>query len=107
MKVFIKRKNGSIDAIAEYNVVTKECIVLKGSTVSLEIAHSEKFRGAASIEKARDGVVIDGKLIKDTKFKSASTAANFVTGTSTNGLVAWKNKDGKTIKDILKEESNE
>lgn len=107
MKVFIKRKNGSIDAAADYNVVTKECIVLKGSIVSSVIAHSERFRGAASIEKARDGVVIDGKLIKDIKFKSASTAANFVTGTSTNGLVAWKNKDGKAIKDILKEENNE
>ncbi|EFA23833.1 hypothetical protein BIFGAL_02942 [Bifidobacterium gallicum DSM 20093 = LMG 11596] len=38
---------------------------------------------------------------KDVHFKSASTAANFVTGASTNGMAAWKTKDGKSIKDAL------
>lgn len=36
-------------------------------------------------------------------FKSASTAAIFVTGGSTNGLTAWKTKEGKTIKEAIKE----
>ena len=40
-------------------------------------------------------------LLIDVAFKSASTAANFVTGSSTNGLTAWKDSDGKTIKDII------
>ena len=42
-------------------------------------------------------------LQKDMVFKSASTAANFVTGSSTNGLTAWKDKDGRTIKEIILE----
>lgn len=29
------------------------------------------------------------------------TAANFVTGASTNGMTAWKTKDGKTLKEAV------
>lgn len=74
--------------------------VLKGSKISSEITYSEKFRGAKSIEKAREGVVDGTLLIKDVTFKSASTAANFVTGTSTNGLKVWKDKKGTTLKEL-------
>ena len=34
-------------------------------------------------------------------FRSPSTAANFVTGNSTNGLLAWKDENGRTLKEIL------
>lgn len=37
---------------------------------------------------------------KDYEFKSPSTAASLVCGGSENGLIAWKNKDGKTLKEI-------
>lgn len=104
MKVYLKRRNGVVDAIAEYNMETKECVVLKGSVVSETIAYSEKFRGAASIEKAREGKIKNGKVVKDVLFKSASTAANFVTGASTNGLVAWKDENGKSLKELMKED---
>lgn len=104
MKVYIQRKNGIVDAVAEYDVETKSCTVLKGSIVSSSIAQSAKFRGAASIEKARKDTVKNNKVIVDVPFKSASTAANYVTGTSTNGLVAWKNEKGQSIKDIIKED---
>lgn len=107
MKVFIIREKSGIKAEAEYNFETKECKVLKGSIVSETVTYSEKFRGAASIEKAREGKLKGSTVIKDVVFKSASTAANFVTGNSTNGLTAWKNKDGKSIKDIIKEGANE
>lgn len=43
------------------------------------------------------------KVIKDAVFKSSSTAANFVTGTSTNGLMAWKNEDGIKLKQLISE----
>lgn len=43
-------------------------------------------------------------LIKDVTFKSASTAANFVTGTSTNGLKVWKDKKGTTLKELISSE---
>ena len=103
MKVYINSTRSNIKAIGEFNEKTREIIVLKDSIVSKTIAYSEKFRGAKSIEKQREGKVKDNILLEDTIFKSPSTAANFVTGRSTNGLIAWKNEDGKTIKQIINE----
>ena len=101
MKVYLRRQKTSVDAVAEYDPTSKGITVLNGSKLSATIAHTEKFRGAKSIEKSRTGIVKDNTLLKDISFKSASTAANFVTGSSTNGLIAWKDADGKTIKQIL------
>lgn len=101
MKVILKRRNTNIDALGEYNPDTKELIVLKGSSVSDSINRSEKFRGANTIEKNRANTVINGRTIVDVRFKSPSTAANFVTGSSTNGLTAWKTEDGKSLKELL------
>lgn len=103
MQVYINSKKSNIDAIGEFNINTRELLVLKGSKVSDSIAYSEKFRGAKSIEKQRNGKIKNNILIENISFKSPSTAANFVTGRSTNGLIAWKNKEGKTIKIILNE----
>ena len=103
MKLYIKRKNKTIEAVAEYDLENGSVTVLKGSTVSATIAYSEKFRGAKSIEKRRSEYVENGIVIKDVYFKSASTAANFVTGSSTNGLTAWKSENGNTLQCILKE----
>lgn len=103
MKVFINSIRNNIKAIGEFNKNTRELIVCKNSVVSSKIAYSEKFRGAKSVEKQRKGIIKNNILIEDVKFKSPSTAANFVTGRSTNGLITWKNKDGKTIKEIINE----
>ena len=103
MKLYIKRKNKTIESVAEYDLENGSVTVLKGSTVSATIAYSEKFRGAKSIEKSHSEYVENGIVIKDAYFKSASTAANFVTGSSTNGLTAWKSENGNTLQSILKE----
>ncbi len=103
MKVYIVRERSGIDAKGEFDPITRSLTVLKGSVLSANIAYTEKFRGAKSVEKSREGVLKDNVLQKDVTFKSASTAANFVTGNSTNGLTAWKDKNGKTIKELIKE----
>ena len=103
MKVFLVRERSGINAKGEFNTSTKAVTVLKGSVLSSSVAHTAKFRGTKSIEKSREGVLKDNVLQKDVAFKSASTAANFVTGSSTNGLTAWKDKDGRTIKEIIAE----
>lgn len=102
MRLFLKRRDMSIDAVAEWDIENNTFVVLKGSIVSSTIAVHTKFRSARSVEKARsNGVVVGQELMKDMTFKSASSAANFVTGASTNGMVAWKNSEGKTVKDII------
>ena len=106
MKVFLERKRTNISAQGEFDPITKTLTVFKGSTLSESIAYTEKFRGAATIEKHRAGIVENNVLLKDVVFKSASTAANFVTG-STNGLTAWKTSDGKAIRDLIKAEKAE
>ena len=101
MRVFIKSPKKNVDAVAEYNLETGECKVLKGSKVSEEVSVSEKFRGGLTVQRMRKGRIKDCVLQEDVRFKSASTAANFVNGVSTNGLRAWKNEDGESIKKII------
>ena len=103
MKVFLKRARNGIDAIAEFDLASKAITVLKGSILSDTITYTATFRGAKSIEQSRKGNLVGNVLQRDMSFKSASTAANFVTGRSTNGLIAWKDKSGKTIKEIIAE----
>lgn len=102
MKLYLKSKDGTVKATAEYDKKQHTFTVLKGSVVSKTIAYSVTFRGATSVEKYREEYVKNNVVMKDVVFKSASTAANFVTGRSTNGLVTWKNNDNIKLKDILK-----
>ena len=100
MKVYLTNRRKDLSATAIYDIESKSFIVLKGSIVSESIAGGS-FRSAKSIAKMREGVIENNILTKDVTFKSASTAANFVTGRSTNGLLAWKDKDGTKLKDLL------
>ena len=100
MKLYLKRKYA--DAIAEYDLETGSIVVKKGSLVSDDISYTEKFRGAFTIEKYRAQYVKDGVVVKDASFKSPSTAANFVTGRSTNGLTAWKDEKGEYLRKTIK-----
>lgn len=97
MRVYLKSRTGKYDATGDYNFTTRELVILKGSRVSSTISQGS-FRSAKTVEKFRNSKdVLDGILINNISFKSASTAANFITGTSTNGLKAWKNEDGVAL----------
>lgn len=102
MKLFLKNKTGA-DAVGEYDITTKEMIVKKGSTVTPDVHTEGKFRSANSVLKYREMYCKGGVTTTDVVFKSASTAANFITGRSTNGLLAWKDKKGKTLRAIMDE----
>ncbi|MDY2724673.1 MAG: DUF4357 domain-containing protein [Candidatus Onthovivens sp.] len=102
MKLVLKSRKDTYEAVAEYNVQEKKFVVKKGSKVSETIAHSTTFKAAKTIEDSRKGIVDKNYLTtKDVEFKSASTAANFVTGRSTNGLIAWKDTNGKKLKELI------
>ncbi len=101
MTVYVKKEKINVDAKGEYNIETGMLVVLKGSTVSSDVAKSEKFRSTASIEKKRKDTVKNNKTICDVSFSSPSTAGNFVTGRSTNGYIVWCDETGKKLKDVL------
>lgn len=82
-------------------------LVLKGSQAVLnERASSKKYPWPLNMrQRLKDeGVLIAeaGYLVftRDEEFSSPSAAAAVVHGGHANGLIAWKNKHGKTLKEI-------
>lgn len=82
-------------------------LALKGSQAVLtERASSHKWPWALNMRQRLkdDGVLeIQGDYLlftKDTEFTSPSSAAAVIHGGHANGLTAWKDKDGKTLKEI-------
>lgn len=98
MELIMINKKRNVNAIIELN--NNMYILKKGSKVSEKI--SETFRSYKKVIKRRLNNV-DNKyiLLNDLEFKSPSTAGEFVLGTSCNGMIKWKNKEGKTLKEIL------
>jgi len=47
-----------------------------------------------------NGKVADWVLQEDILFSSSSAAADFVLGNSVSGPKTWKNKEGKTLKEV-------
>jgi hypothetical protein len=82
-------------------------LVLKGSQAVLkERASSQKYPWPLNMRQRlkNEGVlsVSEDWLVftRDEEFSSPSAAAAVVHGGHANGLIAWKNKDGKTLKEI-------
>ena len=97
MKVFLKNSKKSFDALGEYDEKTNELIVKKDSLVSENI---KEFKGTNSIVKRRTLYVKNNRVLEDVCFKSPSTAANFVTGRSSNGMDVWKNEKNESLNNI-------
>lgn len=82
-------------------------VVLAGSQAVLdERPSSKKWPWAHNM---RQNLIDEGALTakvdhlvfnRDTEFSSPSAAAAVVHGGHTNGLLVWKNKDGKTLKEL-------
>jgi hypothetical protein len=102
MEVFLSNRKGTVNARGIYNEKDGSLTVCKGSIISTDIA-AGTFRSAETVRRLRNNVSIvkGNKVVNDTEFKSPSSAANFVTGTSTNGLQAWKNKDKVSLKKMI------
>lgn len=82
-------------------------LVLKRSQAVLkERASSQKYPWPLNMrQRLKDEGVLsvsDDHLVftRDEEFSSPSAAAAVVHGGHANGLIAWKNKDGKTLKEI-------
>ncbi len=82
-------------------------VVLTGSHAVLKeraSAHQYPYTLALRNSLMEDGTLVqDGDHLmftRDTEFSSPSAAATVVHGGSANGLLAWKNKSGKTLKEL-------
>lgn len=82
-------------------------VVLAGSEAVLKERASAKKWPAVLAQRNKmieEGQLVkrDGKwkFVKDTEFSSPSAAAAVIHGGSANGLTAWKDKNGKSLKDI-------
>src|ERR1017187_8992651 len=82
-------------------------VVFHGSTAVLEerpSAESYPYVVAQRKQLIADGTLIekDGFLVftKDAEFSSPSGAAIVIHGGSANGLIAWKTKDGKSLRQL-------
>ncbi len=82
-------------------------VVLSGSQAVLQERGSAKnYPGVLSqrnkMIEDNDLIEQDGKFVftKDVEFSSPSAAAAVIHGGSSNGLLVWKNQQGKTLKDL-------
>jgi hypothetical protein len=82
-------------------------VVFKGSTAVLKQRPSAETY--PYVVAQRDQLIADGTLAekggmlvftKDAEFSSPSAAAAVIHGGSANGLISWKSKDGKSLKEI-------
>ena len=105
MKIVMTSKKVGYEATAEYDIENQTVTVKKNSILSVDIKYSATFKGANRIESLRNGIVENNILLEDITFNSLSTAANFVSGQSTNGLIKWKTENGKSVKESIQKKS--
>ncbi len=80
---------------------TKDGFILqKGSKICLECTPSCPTNTRLMREYYQSRIGEDGTLLSDICMSSASTAAQFVAGSSQNGRDAWRTKDGKKLKEL-------
>ena len=101
--LYLKRKMKKSDQIIEAKCerTTEGFVVLEGSQVEM-IDSSAIPTSLKELRKEliKENVIKDGILQEKQLFSSPSYAAAFVLGMNTNGRMDWKDKDGKTLKEI-------
>ena len=81
--------------------VENDYILLKGSQIAPTLKSSCGVDGRKLREKYSSIISPDYITLEDIHFNSSSTVAKFVSGTSLDGKLYWKNKDGVLLKDLL------
>ena len=78
--------------------------VMKGSVVAKTVVPSLKWNDKREQLLKEYTNESSGKMIltSDKTFSSPSTAADFCIGSSNNGWIVWKNKEGKTLDEVYR-----
>lgn len=102
VKIYLSMRDTDVKATAVYE--DKAITVLPGGIISKDFAaHIRGGIKAKSFRENPEYVDSNRNIIKECVFTSPSTAAQFVTGRSTNGYEAWKVDNKKSLGDYLKE----
>lgn len=95
IKLISKLKN-DYNATAIYE--EGKVIVLAGSKLNSKVSDTLPSNGVVMKMRNDDTLVQNDILLKDCILYSLSTAAQFVTGTISNGKLRWCVEDGRTLK---------
>lgn len=78
--------------------------ILKDSVISKDVVPSFAWNSKRKKIIEQIARVTDDELIltQDYTFSSPSTAADFCIGSSNNGWLVWKNKEGKTLDEVFR-----
>ena len=99
----------NVGGVSDEGLVTTEgFVVLKGATVNEKSSTSL----STGIRKLREEKFAEGKVsnlitTEDILFSSSSAAADFILGYSASGPRSWKAKDGRLLKEIENNMSND
>ena len=100
MKLILKSKKNLHYAEAEWD--GEQIIVLSGSKINPIVAFPRMSEEIKLMREDRKIVNEQNELLVDVKFSSPSSAAQFVTGRSVNGYIAWRPDDKMSLKEYLK-----
>lgn len=92
--------SGSVKATGK--VTSEGFVVFAGATLNEKTSVKSLSAGMQKQrQKLLDSSKVDGLVTtEDILFSSSSAAADFILGYSVSGPRSWKNKEGKTLKDI-------
>ena len=94
LKHFSRKNNTTVKA--EGKQTADGFVVLKGSKIEDSTA---EYLSNPLKERRKNAVIINGTLQNNEFFTSPSCASSFVIGQASNGLIAWKTKEGITLKE--------
>ena len=103
LELFLTRRIQKIDFTVEAAAkqTSEGFVVLKGSKIAPS-SDNDSTISPGNSQKRKDCKIENNILQEDVLFNSPTSAAQFVTGKSSNGLVSWKNKEGKTLSELAK-----
>lgn len=89
-------------ASAKGKVTTEGFVVMKGSQLNEITSERTLIANIVSLRQkyAKEGKIRDMLTMEDLLFSSASAAAGFVLGYNVSGPVKWKNREGRTLKEL-------
>ena len=93
MKIYYKSTTGVFDAVGIVDDGS-DWIVCKGSRINP--SSSTLCKNVVAL-RMQEGLVVDNILQKDIHFRSASAAAQFVSGYSSNGMRSWRTDKGEYV----------